>query len=157
MGAHDTKPNPTRQHSRKTSSAALYAHGVIYQSFTISSHFKDRTKLDQKGRKRWGRVVRASLPGRSGGEGKDKVHSRIQLVEGVHGRKYERNDQINRGGREGDGGYRRLEVDTQFVKVVQIPGRAPQFRPPCRNDRNCAGIGISWYLLQLVVFGQLGL
>jgi len=58
---HDTKPNPTRQHSRKTSSAVLYAHGVISQSFTISSHFGDRTKLDQKGRERWGRVARASL------------------------------------------------------------------------------------------------
>jgi len=45
---HET--NPTRQHSRKTSSPALHAHGVISQSFTMSSHFRDCTELDQKGR-----------------------------------------------------------------------------------------------------------
>jgi len=33
---HET--NPTRQHSHKTSSPALHTHGVISQSFTISSH-----------------------------------------------------------------------------------------------------------------------
>jgi len=49
---HDTKPN-----LRKTSSAALYAHGVISQSFTLSSHFRARTKLDQKGREWWGRIL----------------------------------------------------------------------------------------------------
>ena len=35
-----------------------------------------------------GGVARASLAGRSGGMGQDKVHSRIQLVEGLHGRPY---------------------------------------------------------------------
>jgi len=41
---HNTKPNPTRQHSRKTSSAALYAHGVISLSFTANSHVRDWTR-----------------------------------------------------------------------------------------------------------------
>ena len=79
--SHSTTPNPTGQYSRKTSLVILYAHGVISQLFTISCHFRDRKKLDQKGRERWGRVARVSLAGRSGGEGQDKVHSRIQLVE----------------------------------------------------------------------------
>jgi len=91
------------------------------------------------------------------GKGQDKVHSRIQLVEGLHGRPYKRNDQIDREGREGDGSERHLEVDAQFVKVLQIPGRAPQLRPPCRDDHNHAGISISRHPLQLVVLGHLGL
>ena len=71
---HETKP--MRQHSRKTSSPALLTHGVI-SHFTISSHFRDNTKLDQKGREWWGRVARASLAGRSGGKGHPtRQHSR---------------------------------------------------------------------------------
>ena len=42
---HDTKSNPTHQHSRRTSSAAMYAHGVISQTFTITYHFRICTKL----------------------------------------------------------------------------------------------------------------
>ena len=60
-------------------------------------------KLDQKGREWWGRVARASLAGKSGGKGQDKVHSHIQLDEGPFGRPYNSNDQIDWGGRESDG------------------------------------------------------
>ena len=42
----------------------------------MSSHFRDCTKLDQKGRETWGRVARASLAGRSGGEGQDKYNTK---------------------------------------------------------------------------------
>jgi len=43
-------------------------------------------------------------------------------------------NRINRGRREVDGGGRRREVDAQFVKGLQIPGRASQLLPPCRIE-----------------------
>ena len=63
------------------------------------------------------------------------------------------------GGTESTGGSARLmaaEVHAQFVKGLQIPGRAPQLFPPWRNDRNRAGIHISLYQLQLAARGHLG-
>jgi len=101
-----TETNPIRQHSHKTSLAALYTHDIISQAFTITCHFRNCTKLvNQKGRARWGRVARASIAGRSGGKGQDEVtRSPIQLVEGLHGFPYSLNDRIDCGRREVDAG-----------------------------------------------------
>jgi len=65
-------------------------------------------------------------------------------------------NRIDRGKREDESGGRRCEVHAQFVRGLQIPGRAPQPLPLCRNDRNRASISISFHQLQLVALGHLG-
>jgi len=44
------------------------------------------------------------LTARNQGNIPDKVHSRIQMVEGLNGRPYNSKDGINRGGRKGNNG-----------------------------------------------------
>jgi len=81
---HDTKPKPTRQHYRKTSSPALYAHGVISQSFTTNSHVRDWTRytmsshfreyeVGSKGERRGGGLLEPALLGEVGERGKISI------------------------------------------------------------------------------------
>ena len=68
---HDTKPTPPASTPARLARLPCLPMASSTIHFTISSHFRDSTKLDQKGREWWGRVARASLAGR---------------VEGLHGR-----------------------------------------------------------------------
>ena len=70
-GRNGGKGHPTRQHFRKTNSPALLTHGVISQ-FTISSHFRDSTELDQKEEEWWGGLREPALLGEVGERGKIK-------------------------------------------------------------------------------------